>query len=70
MPTAHRRRHGRSRFAMRRPVSHDWSSWPCRIVVLDNGVLNKVTWEQREMEGDPMFPASQKSRAADQEERR
>src|SRR5205085_4670818 len=37
----------------------DWSDPRLPILVLDNGDLNEVTWEQREMEGDPMFPASQ-----------
>ncbi len=36
-----------------------WSSpkWIC--MVLNNQDLNEVTWEQRVMEGDPKFPASQ-----------
>jgi pyruvate dehydrogenase (quinone) len=29
------------------------------VVVLNNGDLNMVTWEQRAFEGDPKFPASQ-----------
>jgi pyruvate dehydrogenase (quinone) len=37
----------------------DWEDPRLPILVLDNGDLNEVTWEQREMEGDPMFPASQ-----------
>jgi pyruvate dehydrogenase (quinone) len=37
----------------------DWDDPRLPILVLDNGDLNEVTWEQREMEGDPMFPASQ-----------
>jgi pyruvate dehydrogenase (quinone) len=37
----------------------DWADPRLPILVLDNGDLNEVTWEQREMEGDPMFPASQ-----------
>jgi pyruvate dehydrogenase (quinone) len=39
-----------------------WRAWqdPRLIVlVLDNGDLNQVTWEQRVMEGDPKFEASQ-----------
>jgi pyruvate dehydrogenase (quinone) len=43
-------------------VAHTWRSWSdprLPILVLDNGDLNEVTWEQREMEGDPMFAASQ-----------
>ena len=37
----------------------DWSDprWIC--MVLNNGDLNQVTWEQRAMEGDPKFEASQ-----------
>jgi pyruvate dehydrogenase (quinone) len=37
----------------------DWDDPRLPVLVLDNGDLNEVTWEQREMEGDPMFPASQ-----------
>jgi pyruvate dehydrogenase (quinone) len=37
----------------------DWADPRLPVLVLDNGDLNEVTWEQREMEGDPMFPASQ-----------
>jgi pyruvate dehydrogenase (quinone) len=43
-------------------VAHHWPTWDdprLPILVLDNGDLNEVTWEQREMEGDPMFAASQ-----------
>src|SRR5438067_12593744 len=29
------------------------------VLVLNNGDLNQVTWEQRAMEGDPKFDASQ-----------
>jgi len=39
-----------------------WRSWsdPRMVVlVLHNGDLNQVTWEQRAMEGDPRFDASQ-----------
>jgi pyruvate dehydrogenase (quinone) len=42
---------------------HDWSDKRLPILVLDNGDLNEVTWEQREMEGDPMFPESQELEA-------
>ena len=37
----------------------DWDTptWIC--MVLNNGDLNQVTWEQRVMEGDPKFEASQ-----------
>lgn len=37
----------------------DWDDPRLPILVLDNGDLSEVTWEQREQEGDPMFPASQ-----------
>jgi pyruvate dehydrogenase (quinone) len=43
-------------------VARAWKTWEdprLPILVLDNGDLNEVTWEQREMEGDPMFPVSQ-----------
>jgi pyruvate dehydrogenase (quinone) len=43
-------------------VARMWSDWAdprLPILVLDNGDLNEVTWEQREMEGDPSFAASQ-----------
>src|SRR5207237_6009336 len=36
--------------------------WPDQrliVLVLNNGDLNQVTWEQRAMEGDPKFEASQ-----------
>jgi pyruvate dehydrogenase (quinone) len=37
----------------------DWADPRLPILVLDNGDLNEVTWEQREMEGDPAFATSQ-----------
>jgi pyruvate dehydrogenase (quinone) len=43
-------------------VAKYWQEWedPRFIVlVLNNGDLNQVTWEQRVMAGDPKFPASQ-----------
>ncbi len=43
-------------------VSKYWQQWsdPRWIVcVFNNGDLNQVTWEQRAMEGDPKFDASQ-----------
>ncbi len=43
-------------------VSKYWKQWddPRWIcMVLNNGDLNQVTWEQRVMEGDPKFEASQ-----------
>jgi pyruvate dehydrogenase (quinone) len=36
-----------------------WSSPHLIIMVLNNRDLNQVTWEQRVMEGDPKFEASQ-----------
>src|SRR5690606_14662946 len=36
-----------------------WSNPSLIIMVLNNGDLNQVTWEQRAMEGDPMFETSQ-----------
>lgn len=44
-------------------VAKYWKEWssPCWIcMVLNNSDLNQVTWEQRVMEGDPKFEASQK----------
>ncbi|MCA9561001.1 MAG: thiamine pyrophosphate-requiring protein [Myxococcales bacterium] len=43
-------------------IAEHWREWddPRLIVlVLNNGDLNQVTWEQRVMEGDPKFDASQ-----------
>jgi len=43
-------------------VAHHWREWKdprLVIMVLDNGDLNMVTWEQRVMSGDPRFEASQ-----------
>ena len=43
-------------------VAHRWFDWPdprLVVLVLRNDDLNEVTWEQREMEGDPRFDASQ-----------
>jgi len=36
-----------------------WSNPTFVIMVLNNGDLNQVTWEQRVMEGDPKYSASQ-----------
>lgn len=44
-------------------VSKYWKDWADHrfiICVFNNGDLNQVTWEQRVMEGDPKFEASQK----------
>ena len=35
-----------------------WSDPRLVVLVLNNGDLNMVTWEQRALEGDPKFPAS------------
>ncbi|MGE0789438.1 MAG: thiamine pyrophosphate-requiring protein [Sandaracinaceae bacterium] len=43
-------------------VSRLWKEWKDPrfvVLVLNNGDLNQVTWEQRVMEGDPRFDASQ-----------
>jgi pyruvate dehydrogenase (quinone) len=43
-------------------VAARWRSWAdprLPILVLHNGDLNEVTWEMREMEGDPRFADSQ-----------
>lgn len=40
-------------------VWRDWGDGHLTVMVLNNGDLNQVTWEQRAMEGDPKFTASQ-----------
>jgi pyruvate dehydrogenase (quinone) len=40
-------------------VWRDWADPRLTIMVLNNGDLNQVTWEQRAMEGDPRFAGSQ-----------
>src|SRR3954452_25203048 len=43
-------------------VAHRWREWADPrfvVLVLNNGDLAEVTWEQREMEGDPRYPVSQ-----------
>ncbi|WP_127130155.1 thiamine pyrophosphate-requiring protein [Georgenia sp. SYP-B2076] len=43
-------------------VADRWRDWPDPrfvVLVLANGDLAEVSWEQREMEGEPRFPASQ-----------
>ncbi|MBS1191720.1 MAG: poxB [Rhodocyclaceae bacterium] len=40
-------------------VWKDWSNPRLIVMVLNNGDLNQVTWEQRAMEGDPKFVPSQ-----------
>ncbi|HEX7054269.1 MAG TPA: thiamine pyrophosphate-requiring protein [Burkholderiales bacterium] len=37
----------------------EWSNPTLVFMVLNNGDLNQVTWEQRALEGDPKFPDSQ-----------
>ncbi len=44
-------------------VAKYWKEWPSPhfiVCVFNNEDLNQVTWEQRVMEGDPKFDASQK----------
>jgi pyruvate dehydrogenase (quinone) len=36
-----------------------WENKTCVVVVLNNGDLNEVTWEQRAMAGDPRYEVSQ-----------
>jgi pyruvate dehydrogenase (quinone) len=38
---------------------HEWGDPRLTMMVLNNGDLNQVTWEQRAMEGDPRFARSQ-----------
>ena len=40
-------------------VWRDWGNPRLTVLVLNNSDLNQVTWEQRVMEGDPKFLASQ-----------
>jgi pyruvate dehydrogenase (quinone) len=43
-------------------IAKYWRSWgnpQLVVMVLNNGDLNQVTWEQRALEGDPKFAASQ-----------
>lgn len=43
-------------------VASRWRTWADPrfvVLVLNNGDLAEVSWEQREMEGDPRFPTSQ-----------
>ena len=43
-------------------IAYRWKQWAdprLVVVVLNNGDLNMVTWEQRVMSGDPKFEASQ-----------
>ena len=43
-------------------IAAEYEKWKNRqliVLVLNNGDLNQVTWEQRVMEGDPKFEASQ-----------
>ncbi|MCK0509865.1 thiamine pyrophosphate-binding protein [Aromatoleum buckelii] len=37
------------------PVWREWTDPRLVVMVLNNGDLNQVTWEQRAMEGDPKF---------------
>ena len=39
--------------------AHRWENRTCVVVVLNNGDLNEVTWEQRAMAGDPRYDVSQ-----------
>ena len=39
----------------------EWANPMLVFMVLNNGDLNQVTWEQRAMEGDPKFPGSQET---------
>ena len=38
---------------------HTWSDPHLVVLVLNNRDLNQVTWEQRALQGDPRYPASQ-----------
>jgi len=38
---------------------HRWSNPSLVVLVLNNRDLNQVTWEQRALQGDPMYPVTQ-----------
>jgi pyruvate dehydrogenase (quinone) len=38
---------------------HQWGNGRLIVMILNNGDLNQVTWEQRAMEGDPKYAKSQ-----------
>jgi pyruvate dehydrogenase (quinone) len=43
-------------------IAHNWERWgsaPLVVMVLNNGDLNEVTWEQRAMGGEPRYRPSQ-----------
>ncbi|NTV11574.1 MAG: thiamine pyrophosphate-requiring protein, partial [Zoogloea sp.] len=40
-------------------IWHQWGDPRLTVMVLNNGDLNQVTWEQRVMEGDPKYQPSQ-----------
>ena len=43
-------------------IAREWQRWPdprLTIMVMNNGDLNMVSWEQRVMSGDPKFRGSQ-----------
>ncbi|MFW5784614.1 MAG: thiamine pyrophosphate-requiring protein [Chitinispirillaceae bacterium] len=43
-------------------IKHQYKKWKdprLAVLVLNNGDLNQVTWEQRVLSGDPKYPASQ-----------
>ena len=43
-------------------IAHRWEDWPNKqlvVVVLNNGDLNQVTWEQRVLAGDPRTDSTQ-----------
>ncbi|GFZ93945.1 thiamine pyrophosphate-requiring protein [Nesterenkonia alkaliphila] len=40
-------------------IWHDWQDPRFVVVILNNGDLAEVSWEQREKENEPRFPASQ-----------
>jgi pyruvate dehydrogenase (quinone) len=39
---------------------HEWSDPRLIVAVLNNQDLNQVTWEQRVLQGDPMYPGTQR----------
>jgi pyruvate dehydrogenase (quinone) len=52
-------KHGNAELITIKDYWKEWSDPRLIIMVLNNGDLNQVTWEQRVMEGDPKYDASQ-----------
>ena len=51
---------GNSELVTAAKYAERWSDKRLIVAVLNNGDLNQVTWEQRVLEGDPMYPGTQR----------